>query len=161
MPPMTIMVASNVLRLRGGVGVAKGARIAEGAGFRQFDLADRKVILVLSCSMAQLNLVRRAGGLTGLLLENGERVGTDDQRAGIGEAVWRGAAVSQYFVHGFGRRAHRHHRAEWVGEVDAARDFAGERDARQRRRRDSQRESGSAACCRIPILPWAKRFARS
>jgi hypothetical protein len=28
---MTIIVASNVLRLRGGVGVAKGARIAEGA----------------------------------------------------------------------------------------------------------------------------------
>jgi hypothetical protein len=26
---MTIMVASNVFRLRGGVGVAKGARIAE------------------------------------------------------------------------------------------------------------------------------------
>src|SRR6202000_3468613 len=31
MPPMTIMVASKVFRLRGGVGVAKGARIAEDA----------------------------------------------------------------------------------------------------------------------------------
>jgi len=34
MPPMTIIVASNVFRLRGGVGVAKGARIAEDAGLR-------------------------------------------------------------------------------------------------------------------------------
>jgi hypothetical protein len=36
---MTIMVASNVFRLRGGVGVAKGARIAEPGQAFVFDLA--------------------------------------------------------------------------------------------------------------------------
>jgi hypothetical protein len=36
---MTIIVASNVLRLRGGFGVAKGARIAELHAAFVFDLA--------------------------------------------------------------------------------------------------------------------------
>jgi hypothetical protein len=36
---MTIIVASNVFRLRGGVGVAKGARIAEVGRAFVFDLA--------------------------------------------------------------------------------------------------------------------------
>ena len=39
MPPMTIMVASNVFRLRGGVGVVKGARISELSMAFVFDLA--------------------------------------------------------------------------------------------------------------------------
>ena len=40
MPPMTIMVASNVFRLRGGVGVAKGVRIYQKAMVHSRKLKD-------------------------------------------------------------------------------------------------------------------------
>src|SRR5579862_2274939 len=104
MPPMTIIVASNMFRRRGGVSVAKGARI-----YQKSTIDSRKLKESRPAALRAFVFVfdSSADILVCDEIETSSRslwraIGTDHQRAGIGEAVRRSAAVSQHFVHSFG-----------------------------------------------------------